>query len=178
VKLHLGVIDLPHPTSPHQTVGDVAEILEAKYHIMATFFAKNATQIIPMIEVAMRDAFEEALNGGSGVFNMSAAESGIETLFRAFISSQGLDGTPGVPTRAALKGVSHRRQHPYVRRGPRPSFIDTGTFVAAFKVWTEGGEQALRSFGASAPASRATAAEEAGGASEAEIVVADIAEAL
>ncbi len=73
LTLHLGVIDIPYsdasytaapkgrkigrarrgkitappPQSNHKTTGDVAEILEAKYHIMETFFAKREHRPLP-----------------------------------------------------------------------------------------------------------------------------------
>lgn len=136
MKLHLGVIDFPHPNS-RGTTGDVAEILEDEYHIMATFFAEHAPQIIALIEGAFVDALEDLIAGAPPVVKMSAAaESAIEAMFRAWLSSRGMDGMPGVPTEAAMKGVNHRRLHPYAKGNPsRPSFIDTGTYVAAFKAW-------------------------------------------
>ena len=64
------------------------------------------------------------------------AESEIETAFKLFLGQQEMNGVvPGVPTKAALKGVNHRMLHPYAKRGPRSSFIDTGLYQANFKVW-------------------------------------------
>jgi len=44
-------------------------------------------------------------------------------------------GIPGVPTKAALRGVNHRLKHPYRRRGARPSFVDTSLYMSSFKAW-------------------------------------------
>jgi len=162
MKLRLGVVDVAHPGSPGTSTGDVAEILEKKYHIMEAFFQQHETEIVALLEASMADAFEDALRGGAGVADMTAAESGIETLFRFWLSRGGLDGlAPGVPTAAALRGVSHRRKHPYARRGPRPSFIDTGTYVAAFKAWVSGGLGVPRGNGGASMPAAAEGEEEA-----------------
>jgi hypothetical protein len=47
-------------------------------------------------------------------------------------------GLRGVPTKAALKGINHRLRHPYRKSNPRrPSFVDTGLYVASFRAWME-----------------------------------------
>jgi len=62
----------------------------------------------------------------------------LEPRFRRSLSSKRFDGLiRGVPTRAAMKGVSHLRQDPYAQRPPRPSFIDTSLYQRSFKAWTE-----------------------------------------
>ena len=155
MKLHLGVIDFP--TAMGQTTGDVAEILEAKYHIMATFFAVHSVAIMTLIEESLVAALEARLAGAPGALSLtSAAESAIGALFRQWIASRGMDGlAPGVPTKAAMNGVSHRFKSPYEKRGPRPSFVDTGTYVAAFTVWADDLEGALVGAGQSGLASLA-----------------------
>jgi hypothetical protein len=138
MKLHLGVQDFPTSLKGKST-GDIAEILEDKYSIMGTFFALHSPAIAALLEHNLKDSLEDALAGGSGGVSFQGAESAIGTLFRAWLSSRGMDGlAPGVPTAAAQRGVSHRFKHPYARRGARPSFIDTGTYVAAFTAWVDG----------------------------------------
>ena len=62
----------------------------------------------------------------------------IEEKFRRALASRAFDGLiAGVPTTAAQRGVSHKRRHPYAKRGPRPSFIDTDTYRQSFTVWME-----------------------------------------
>ena len=88
------------------------------------------------------DGIGEALND---------AVSEIEREFRTFLDENELQdaGVPGVPTKAAMNGVNHRfksklnnvsmaEKQAGTRVGtPRVSFIDTGTYQKAFKVWTE-----------------------------------------
>ena len=119
------------------TTGDVAQWLEDKYHIMEVFFEENQSFIFGQLENAMEGQMETLLMGGK--INQPVAHSAfseIEHRFRKFLSMQEMDGLgiPGVPTKAALMGISHRFK---ARHGPpRPSFIDTGLYQKAFRVWT------------------------------------------
>jgi hypothetical protein len=166
VILHLGVIDVPYaadayakPRSPkvtlgaakrgkvsapaapggRKTTGEVAEILEDKYHIQELFFEEKKADIAGVMEQSLAGALENLLMGASEQPNfMADATSEIDTMFRQFVSGEGLNGVdPGVPTRAALMGVSHRFKHPYAHRGPRPSFVDTGLYLTNFKSWVD-----------------------------------------
>ena len=65
------------------------------------------------------------------------AESDIQTRFREFLDRDEMahTATPGVPTRAARRGVNHRLK---IKKGnPRPSFIDTGAYQGAFLAWVD-----------------------------------------
>ena len=169
LTLHLGVTEAPYATntktaprrvavrtvkggkpraisaapSGGETTGDVAQILEDKYHIMEIFVEEiGADQIAKAIEHSAAVAIETLISGhGRNTpesFLSLEAEGEIEDAFRLFLSQQEMDGTqPGVPTKAALAGVSHRFAHPYAKRAPRPSFIDTGLFQSHFKVWSD-----------------------------------------
>ena len=66
----------------------------------------------------------------------AAGTSAVEQQFKSFIGAKGLDGDPGVPTLASLRGVSHRFKN---RRGApgRPSFVDTGLYLNSFKAWVD-----------------------------------------
>lgn len=165
--LHLGVIDVPYSASsfeagtknkplgqarrgkantPHnnspgtQTTGEVAEILEERYHIMETFFEDVGAELIgDALAQSVGNAIENLVMGApSTVAPFAEAESEIETAFKLFLSQQEMDNVvPGVPTQAAQEGVSHRFRHPYAKRAPRPSFIDTGLYQANFKAWVD-----------------------------------------
>ena len=67
----------------------------------------------------------------------AAGESQIENRFKQFLSLREVEklGIPGVPTKAALAGVSHRFKGK--KGGRRPSFIDTGLYQASFKAWID-----------------------------------------
>lgn len=137
MKLHLGETDIPYQEDS-ATTGDVAEILERKYHIFQSFVALHGSEIAEAMGEAMQDSLENVLMGAPPVGNpLLAAESRIETLFRDMLSNRELErlGIPGVPTKAALEGRSKRFKR---RKGPpRPSFIDSGQMQAAMKVWSE-----------------------------------------
>lgn len=137
--LHLGVLDVPRANGD-KTTGDIAEILEDKYHLMEIFAELRHADIVSVLEETISDSLESLLSGAPPGNNALAAATGqIETLFHQFISRQEMDGIqPGVPTQAALKGVNHRLARPYAKSNPaRPSFRDTGQTDADFKAWID-----------------------------------------
>lgn len=166
--LHLGVVDLPYvinvvekqrrqvvrkrpdgtleafsrPPAGGETTGDVATWLEDKYHVMEVFYEDVGPALVAKsIEVSARNALESFMLGGPSDMSLTAAaESEIEQAFRIFLDQQEMDNVVGgVPTKAALAGVNHRLKHPYAKANKeRPSFIDTGTYQKAFKVWVDG----------------------------------------
>ena len=151
MTLHLGVVDIPYsePPSPVKrgrkpkrvaaqiSTGDVAGFLEAEYHVMEVFFEANAEKIVGYLEHSLAGTLEGILMGAPlGQDAFGTATSDIEERFRDFLSNKEMEalGYPGVPTQAALQGISHRFKN---KRGPkpRPSFIDTGLYQASFKAW-------------------------------------------
>lgn len=140
--LHLGVNDVPYPhNSKGKTTGDVAEILEAKYHLMATFAQIFDRQIRAAATKSIQGAVSTMIMRGTGSTKrhpLAGATSEIEHLFKQAISQQAFDGKiSGVPTAAALRGVSHRFKHPYAKRPARPSFRDTGLYQSSFRAWVD-----------------------------------------
>jgi len=154
LTLHLGVTEIPYANNPQlsakqrkkskastQTTGDVAEILEAEYHIMQIFFNLHDKGIAKDLESSLEGALENLLAGaplGGNAF--AEAESEIEQRFKNFLTNREMEtlGYPGVPTQAALEGVNHRLKHPYKKSNPRrPSFIDTGLYESSFKAWVD-----------------------------------------
>ena len=118
------------------TTGDVAEILERRYHVMQTYYEVHQDDIVGELESVLQGKLESLLMGGPAPEALFASGdlSGVEEGFRRFLDQQEMDGrAPGVPTQAALRGVSHRFRHPYARRGPRPSFVDTGQYRLSFR---------------------------------------------
>ena len=144
--LHLGVIDQPYNEPPGKghnrtgakTTGDVAEILEGKYHIMEIFFEEHKEDIAKSLEVSLQGALENLLMGApTSVAPFGQASAQIENRFKKFLSEKEMDrlGYPGVPTKASLMGISHRFKG---KRGPpRPSFIDTGMYENSMKAWVD-----------------------------------------
>lgn len=141
--LHLGVTDIPYANEHSVSTGDVAQWLENRYHLMEVFVEDTGgvEAIAKALEASAGEALESIMLGSNsaGISLTAQAETDIETEFKHYLSQQRFDGLiPGVPTQAALKGVSHRFKHPYAKGNPeRPSFIDTGTYQANFKVWVD-----------------------------------------
>lgn len=160
--LHLGVLEMPYVNAPAakarknpgkrskapprtarggtKTTGQVAGYLENNYGLMQAYFSMYSRNISGQIEESMRDALESMMMGAPATLNpMGAATSEIETDFKRALSLREFDGRlQGVPTKAALAGVSHRFKHPRAKRPSRPSFIDTGLYQASFKSWVDG----------------------------------------
>jgi hypothetical protein len=119
------------------TTGDVATILEAKYGILAAFWRMHDQDCAGDLEVSLGGAMESLLMGRA-VDPWGRATQAIQQRMKDFINSKEVEmaGIPGVPTKAALAGVSHRRKHPYARSNPRrPSFRDSGTMVGSYRAW-------------------------------------------
>lgn len=146
MKVVLGVLDTPHmeylhgvpPKDSGITTGDVAEILESKYRIMQTFADMRKGEIAKAVKEAVSLKIKEEIRGlKTPVDHLARAFGQIEHSFKDFIVTQQMDGrVTGVPTMASLMGVNHRLKHPYASSNPqRPSFVDTGQYVAAFKAW-------------------------------------------
>jgi hypothetical protein len=136
--LHLGVLDVPYKKGGKST-GEVAEILEAKYHVIEIFYEEHQRDIAGLLEEIYGSALDDLLKGAPAGGN-TAAElgSGIKSLFAKFIDGRQMDGLgyPGIPTQAALRGVNHSKLHPYAKGNPeRPSFRDTGQYLDSF--WAE-----------------------------------------
>jgi len=140
-KLHLGVLVQPYRARSRRvgavTTGDVAEILEARYGLMAAFYRVHQEEVVEAVGNSLSGAFE-TLMMGQRVDPWGEAMQSIQSAFRKFISSREAErvGIPGTPTKAALRGVNHRLKHPYRKSNPRrPSFRDTGLLMASFRAW-------------------------------------------
>jgi hypothetical protein len=134
-------------TRPQQAYGEgkttveVANELESRYHIVETFWEMEEDKFIEVLEDAFADDIEEVMQMGQipktgGISDKETDK--IEARFRNYLTNKRFDGViAGVPTLAAQRGVSHLKQHPYAKRGPRPSFIDTGMYMRSFRAWVE-----------------------------------------
>ena len=152
LTLHLGVLEQPYRAVPNKprrgagarisalTTGDVAVFLEQKYGIMQRFIDAHERDIEAAIEKSIENSLESLLTGRVRINAYAGATQKIETLFRDFIATKEVEGLniPGVPTAAAMRGVNHRLAHPFRKSNPRrPSFVDTGLYLASFRCWTE-----------------------------------------
>lgn len=138
--LHLGVLEVPYDDGK-ATTDEVADILEEKYHVMEVFYEETKDHIAESFAQSAKAVLEDLMSGAphEALSLTFEATEEIGTAFRTFIDRQSLDGiVPGVPTAAALKGVSHRKAHPYAKANPeRVSFKDTGLYEASFRAWTD-----------------------------------------
>jgi len=131
----------PQPKTNTMSTGDVADILEAQYHVMEIFAEHCEDDIMGYLETSLAGSLESIMQGGgNGPPPFAEAESAIKERFDRFITQKEMDGLgyPGVPTKASLAGVSHRFKHPYARRPSRPSFVDTGLWLASMVAEIEG----------------------------------------
>lgn len=136
MELHLGVVDIPYADKSGATTGDVAEWLENHYGVMQFFYSRHESEIAAALKDSVEGALESLLLGAPPSVNIfGAAVSQIEDIFRKFLDAKEMDGQPGVPTAASLRGESKRFK---TKRGPpRPSFIDTGLYEADFVGWID-----------------------------------------
>lgn len=149
MKLHLGVNDIPYAHSPDGTTTyEVASILEGKYGIFQAFFDANKEKVAGYLEQSVAGALETLMMGGpKSATPFARGEAQIEGRFKEFLALQEVEriGIKGVPTQAALDGVSHRFKNPRfenkrgkkVKRKRRPSFIDTGLYQANMRAWMD-----------------------------------------
>jgi hypothetical protein len=153
--LHLGVIDIPYAYSQEVpgkgrkkkkqvvkaiTTGEVADILEENYSLMETFYETHEEEIVGHLEKSLAGALESMMQGSPSSDPFAAGTQQINEMFKQFILTGEAEtvAIPGTPTKAALKGVSHRRAHPYAKANPRrPSFYDTGMYVDNFMSWID-----------------------------------------
>lgn len=173
ITLHLGVIDQPYtsydggkkaanpkrrgkaappPAKAKRTVttAQVAGWLEARYHVMEIFYEVDGG-VQAALRESVQDAMENVMMGAPvGANPFLEATSDIQRRFKQFISNRTMEtlGYPGVPTKAALEGISsrfkaHRSGQGLVRRKGsvaglrRPSFRDTGLYQASFMAWVD-----------------------------------------
>jgi hypothetical protein len=162
--LHLGVLDVAYSDANGDgstSTGDVAEILEANYHVMETFYELRREKIAGYLADSMANAIQALVNSGRRPDTRSTftfeADQKIETEFRTFLDANEMGRLYAAFTgrslsAAADRGVNHRKKNPYAQSNKaRPAFIDTGLYRASFRAWTTQGapveERALATAG-------------------------------
>jgi hypothetical protein len=152
--LNLGVLDVAYITdtnsseyNAHITTGTVAQELEQRYGVMNFFYYMRQKEINNYVITSLNQALNSIILGRPASNLFARAETLIQDDFKQFLTLQSLDyQVRGVPTGAALRGVSHRfkmnknnrrsRSGKVYKQGvPRPSFVDTGLYRASFKAW-------------------------------------------
>jgi hypothetical protein len=157
--LHLGVTEMPYAHGG-KTTGDVAEILEDKYHLFEHFWQAHQAAIVDKMSSAIVGSFESIMMGAAPPTDPhAAAMTEVQKMFNVFLDQREMDslGYPGIPTAAAQAGISHRfknagntsyqmavgkdgKRHKIKwrskQRGARPSFVDTGLLENSMRAWT------------------------------------------
>lgn len=154
MKLHLGVIEAPE-IEPGETTYTVGKKLEETYGIFSMFYNTYEDFIADQIA---QDIARFGINVKNGVTPSNPfAETGAEITqkMQDFINTREVEtvagkyGEQGIPTQAALDGVTTRTKQgrkvakarkgqKYVREATgvrRASFVDSGIFVASMTGW-------------------------------------------
>ena len=156
MKLALGVLDVAYSDANAKkatTTGEVAQILEDRYHVMETFYVANEDFIGDEMVKSVSNTIDSLGVGAPPTINpLTEAEQAIERRFRQFLDQRemakliaGLSpelraalGPSGEFSGAASRGVSHRKKHPYSKKNKaRPEFVDTGLYQQSFRAWFE-----------------------------------------
>ena len=157
MKLELGVLDVAYSgangKSGTDTTGEVAEVLEAKYYVMETFFELRRDEIADWLAESVADEIENVMNGNRPNFTPTmAAEQKIEAEFRAFLDAGEMSKLVGSLSEgesaafdwsktfdsAGKRGVNHRKKAGVNKNNAaRPAFIDTGLYQTSFRAWVE-----------------------------------------
>jgi len=151
MKLCLGVIDVPEPEG--NTTYGVGQQLENKYGLFSVFVDAHAKDIINDLGNSLARSLETYMITGNAPQNsFKQAEQDITQRLKDYITHEEMAGlgVAGVPTQAALDGLSLRTKSgknvSKVRKGQkfkkvygarRPSFIYSGVFQASLKVWVK-----------------------------------------
>ena len=135
--LHLGVTDLAYSDPEAQgasTTGEVAEILEKKYHVMQVFYELHGQRIANELGSAVAERMESLLQGNPVGGLDDLAVDAIDNMFRKYLDADEWQKITGQRIDAAKRGVSHRKKGKK-RPGARPAFIDTGLYQQSFRAW-------------------------------------------
>jgi hypothetical protein len=136
VKLSLGVHDIAYsdPDNPGTTTtGQVAEILEKKYHVMRVFYELEEKRIGDLLTEGVAKTLK-AREAGHVVperVPLRGEMEKIDAMFRDYLDADLWQSLTGKTIAAAAAGISHRKKAKK-NSGPRPAFIDTGQYQASF----------------------------------------------
>ena len=141
ITLHLGVVDVGYSDKSGKTTGEVAEILENKYHVVESFLKVNESFIKDSVANEIQGRIESILQGAPVTPKGSAIPyAKIDEKFRDFLDSGQMRKIlpASMQVKAAEQGVSHRMKNPTSRTNkPRQPFIDTSLYQASFRSWSD-----------------------------------------
>lgn len=138
--LHLGMEPVVYSSVGEKTdldTADVAQFLENKYGVMQAFFDIHGQEIADKMAHGVEAALENLMSGVSAnidPFGQAMAEA--EKMFVQYIDAEEIasTGVSGVPTTAALEGMTLRKKKKY-KGARRPSFYLSGLYRNNFKMW-------------------------------------------
>jgi hypothetical protein len=130
------------------TTGDVAEWLEAKYHIFEIFYMTHVDDIVaPAIDDSLQGAIESIMLGAPPTNNpFGTATSKIADGLKQFIATGEMEtlGYPGVPTQAARDRAAGRRRGARFKTAAATgaskaavSFVDSGLYEGSITAWVD-----------------------------------------
>lgn len=130
--LIFGVVDVAYSSKDGgSTTGEVASILEKKYHVMRTFLELNESEIGDLLAKKMVERMTANYRSRTQM-----QVDRISTLFRDFLNADEMSKVlpTSMQSAAAMAGVNHRKKHPYAKaNSERPAFIDTGLYQQSFR---------------------------------------------
>ena len=134
MRISLGVIEHPYGDTG-QSTGDVAEILEERYHVMETFRDQNIDFISEALTDGFLGAIENAFAGAPQDADIFAsAMAAIEDRFHDFIDRE----ESGIKTKAKEKPLAGgRKKRQYRRVKAKTTFVDTGLYRNSFIAWVK-----------------------------------------
>lgn len=152
MKLVLGVLEQAYSDAGSNgatTTGEVAEILEKKYHVMETFYDQYKERIADWMAESVAKTIEAIATGAPrGIDPFLSAREEIQSAFRRFILGSEMEKLFGQLTESEMDyflgktrgftgranaGYSKRFKRPGKKRKSRPAFVDTGLYLASFR---------------------------------------------
>lgn len=142
MKLVLGVEDIAYKevfVDDVKTTGDVAEILEGKYHVMEVFFEEKKEKIGNALADGIAAQITALVNGRAPAKDaFYGATQKIDEMFRDFLDADEISAILPLTQQiaAAQLGRNSRKKAGYNKDNEaRPAFIDTGLYQQSFRSW-------------------------------------------
>ncbi len=137
MKLHLGVNNVAYSDKESKgatTTGEVAEILEGRYHVMEVFYELYKEDVAKQIEKQLKITIEAVMQGNKNLDLNNLPMGKLESQFKNYLDMREWAGVSGQVIEAAKSGVSHRKKEKK-KATARPEFIDTGLYQESFRAW-------------------------------------------
>lgn len=138
MKISLGVMEIPYADDGKNT-GEVAEILEGKFHVMQIFADKNLDKIAGYIEDGIAGALESVAAGAPENFNVfGSAMENITDRFHEYIDNE----EHGILTKEKKYGTQKagaRKKRQYRKATNKTTFVDSGLYRNNFVAWVNNG---------------------------------------